>query len=181
MAKKRSRLLIIDASVARAAGPENATHPTAKNCRDFLLAVRDICHRMATSVAIDEEWNKHQSGFARRWRLSMFAKKKIDRLEIEADEHLRTQLEEFAASDNQRNAMLKDVHLIEAALAAELRVVALDETVRNLFREFAPVAARLRRICWVNPGNENELPLDWLQAGAPADPFRRLDHVALEE
>jgi len=181
MAKKRSRSLIIDASVAHAAGPEEAVHPTAKHCRDFLLAVLDICHRMTVSAAIDEEWNEHQSGFARRWRRSMFAKKKIDRVEVNADETLRHQLEDVAATDKQRNAMLKDVYLIEAALVADLRVVALDEAVRNLFRDAALSVAALRKVYWVNPDKEGESPLAWLQSGAPPDTFRRLDHRSEED
>jgi hypothetical protein len=181
MAKKRSRSLIIDASVAHAAGPEDAIHPTAKHCRDFLLAVSDICHRMTVTAAIDEEWNNHQSGFARRWRRSMFAKKKIDQIEVDANEALRQQLEEVATTDKQAVAMLKDVHLIEAARAAELRVVALDEVVRKLFRDAAPSVALLRAICWVNPDKAEETPLEWLLAGAPAESFRRLDHSSSEE
>jgi hypothetical protein len=181
MARKRSRSLIIDASIAHAAGPESATHPTAKHCRDFLLAVLDVCHRITVSAAIEEEWNEHQSGFARRWRRSMFAKKKIDRIEVGADEKLRARLEASAATDRQAAAMLKDVHLIEAAVAAEQRVVALDEVVRNLFREAAPSVAPLRGIVWVNPDKEEERPLEWLAAGAPGDRFRQLGYRSAEE
>jgi hypothetical protein len=181
MAKKRSRLLVIDASVAHAAGPEDATHPTAKHCRDFLLAVSDICHRMAVSAAIDKEWNKHQSGFARRWRRSMFAKKKINRVECGADDGLRKELEEAGANEKQIIAMLKDVHLIEAARAADSRIVALDEVVRHLFRQAASSVSTLRGIFWVNPDIEKESPLKWLEDGAPAQQFRRLDHAAAKE
>jgi hypothetical protein len=43
---KVSKLLVIDASIARSCGAPNATFPTSKNCRDFLNAVLTICHRM---------------------------------------------------------------------------------------------------------------------------------------
>src|SRR5207302_9194650 len=99
MPKIRSQSLIIDASVARAAGPEEATHPTAKHCRDFLLAVADICHRIVLSDAIEAEWNSHQSGFARRWRRSMFARKKIDRVKVPVDRALRKELAEAATTE----------------------------------------------------------------------------------
>jgi hypothetical protein len=51
VAKVRSRVLVIDASIARAAG-DASQHPTAQNCCDFLQAVLDLCHRMALTEPI---------------------------------------------------------------------------------------------------------------------------------
>jgi hypothetical protein len=64
VAKVRSRVLVIDASTARAAG-EVSMHPTSRGCREFQEAVRSHGHRMAMTEAIQAEWNKHQSRFAR--------------------------------------------------------------------------------------------------------------------
>ena len=83
MAKVRSRMLVIDASIAMAAG-ERSMHPTSRNCREFLQAVLAVCHRMVLTKPIQEEWNEHQSAFARRWRTAMMARKKIDWVEISA-------------------------------------------------------------------------------------------------
>ena len=177
MAKVRSQALVIDASVAQAAGPQGATHPTAKHCRDFLLVAGDVCHRLVFTPAVEEEWNEHQSGFARRWRRSMFARKKVDRVEAPTDETFRGQLEQATTAEKQKEAMLKDAHLIEAARATGLRVAALDDAVRELFQGAALSVAALRQVCWINPANQNELPLEWLQSGAPADRFRKLGHV----
>ncbi len=77
--------------------------------------------------------------------------------------------------------MMKDVHLIEAALATGMRVVALDEIVRACFRATSASVPRLRSVCWMNPDIPEEDPLGWLQAGAPADDFRMIGHDALEE
>ena len=46
MADKVSKRLVIDASVARAAGGEDATYPISVSCRDFLKAVLDLSHRV---------------------------------------------------------------------------------------------------------------------------------------
>ncbi len=181
MARSRSELLVIDASVARAAGPEDAVHPMAKNCRDFLLAVRDICHRMIFTEPIAAEWKQHQSGFARQWRTSMNARKKIDWIVVSEDEALRRQLQEAGTTDKQKEAMLKDAHLIEAASIQGKRIAALDEIVRELFRRSADLAPQLRDICWVNPNRPIEDSLGWLSDGAPADPFRMLGHDPSEE
>jgi hypothetical protein len=181
MAKVRSQSLVIDASVARAAGPEGATHPTARHCRDFLLLAGEVCHRTVFTAAIIQEWDEHQSGFARRWRRSMYARKKIDRLDVAADTEFREQLVQAAPSDKHEDAMLKDAHLIEAARAQGLRVAALDDTVRGYFREVAAAVAALRRVCWINPANEDEDSLVWLQTGAPAQRHRTLGHSPMEE
>jgi hypothetical protein len=181
MAKVRSQSLVIDASVAQAAGPHGATHPTAKRCRDFLLVALDVCHRLVFTTALEEEWDAHQSGFARRWRRSMFARKKIDRVEAPADAAFRERLERAANTEKQMDAMLKDAHLIEAARAKGRRVVALDDTVRDFFREKAGSVAALRNICWINPSNLDEEPLEWLQAGAPAEHGRKLGGVSPAE
>ena len=81
MAKVRSRVLVIDASIARAAG-EVSMHPTSRDCREFLQAVLRLAHRMAMTARIQEEWNKHQSNFARRWRTAMVARRRIDFVEV---------------------------------------------------------------------------------------------------
>jgi hypothetical protein len=52
MAKARSTVLVIDCSIAHAAGPEDAVHPTAKHCRDFLLAAIQSDQRIA---ALDDK------------------------------------------------------------------------------------------------------------------------------
>ncbi len=41
---KDSKRLVIDASIARSAGGNEATIPCSKHCRDFLKSVLEICH-----------------------------------------------------------------------------------------------------------------------------------------
>jgi hypothetical protein len=176
MAGKTSRVLVIDASIAHAAGGEDAVYPTSANCREFLKAVLSICHRMAMSPAITEEWNRHQSNFARRWRVSMTAKKKIVYLGEERNDALRSKVEQFAASEKDSQAMLKDVHLIEAAQAAEQIVVSLDETVRALFKQASRQAGELGNVIWVNPDKSEERALAWLEHKARLDKWRRLGY-----
>jgi hypothetical protein len=156
---------------------QRATHPTAKHCRDFLLTVLDVCHHMVFTSAIKTEWDEHQSGFARTWRLSMFARKKIDRVDAPIDDSLREQLAAVAVTEKREDEMLKDVHLIEAARAAGLRVVARDEAVRALFRTAALSVVPLRNICWINPDIPDEDSEVWLRKGAPADAFRKLGYL----
>src|SRR5262245_21893189 len=69
--------LVIDASIAQAVGALKAQHPTAEHCRDFLMSVRGVCHRMAWSPAIKAEWNEHQSLFAAQWLVTMMNLQKL--------------------------------------------------------------------------------------------------------
>ena len=107
----------------------------------------------------------------------MFARKKIDRLDTTEDPAFRARLEDAAASEKKKDAMLKDAHLIEAAREQGMRIVALDDVVRQNFQEVARSLAALRDVCWINPDKPDEDPLEWLQAGAPADDFRKLGHA----
>lgn len=78
MAKSPSCRLVVDASVAQAAGGKGARSDVSKSCRDTLQAILDICHRLVLTKEMRREWNKHQSSFARTWRVSMVARKKFE-------------------------------------------------------------------------------------------------------
>jgi hypothetical protein len=167
MRAKVSRRLVIDASVARAAGGKGATFPLSKHCRDVLQTTLDVCHRVVMTDAIREEWNKHQSAFARGWRTAMIARKKIIFQDVPPHLALREEIEAAAASDRDRAALLKDIHLVEAANAADRSVMSLDDTVRALLATAAGRIRLLKTIAWVNPGPDGERTCAWLRDGAP--------------
>lgn len=172
--KPSSVVLVIDASIARAAGPENATHPTAKHCRDFLLAVVRICHRIGMSPAIADEWKRHRSGFSRQWLVSMHARKKVVNVSATEDRRLREIISKNADSETTRKVMLKDAHLLEAAIEADRRIASLDDIVKNLFADACVKYKAVQTIGWVNPDKEFDEVLAWLELGAPLDKVRQL-------
>ena len=65
MRNKKSKRLVIDTDVAKASGSKTATHPRAKNCRDFLLAVRKLNYSVVMSEEIRKEWTYRPSQFSR--------------------------------------------------------------------------------------------------------------------
>jgi hypothetical protein len=176
MSKKRirTRCLVIDASVAEAAGTTARPHPNAAHCRGFLDAVRGICHRVAWSETITSEWDRHKRGFAGQWLLSMRRIGKLRRVQDEKDEPLREAIAAHSQDPRVVYKMLKDVHLIEAALATDFRIVSCDDNARGHFGRLAVTFPSLRKIMWVNPVTEGERAIEWLEAGAPAKPYRRL-------
>ena len=168
MARVRSKRLVIDASVAQAAGPQHSVHPRGKSCRDFLLAVLKVCHRAAFSAALKTEWKQHHSKFALEWQTSMFARKKIENLDVEEDPQLRERVCNAAENDKQEAALFKDCHLIEAALEPDKITSFLS--MKRLGGRFGRRPSPLL-ICEISAGSTRscfkEKALEWLERGAP--------------
>lgn len=126
------------------------------------------------STPITDEWNKHKSAFARTWLVSMTARKRVLRVEPEQMTELRQRVQEITDSQKERDAMLKDFHLIEAALATDHTVIALDEIVRALFGMACQTMGQMKSVVWVNPDKPEEQPFAWLEAGAEPEKHRQL-------
>ena len=175
--KKTSKCLVIDTDIARAAGGSNTQREPSKSCRIFMDAILDDTgHKVVLSRAIQEEWNKHQSLATSIWRATMVAQKRICLINAPADILLRRKVEQCASSENKSKAMLKDIHLIEAAHQADKIVISMDETVRSCFREITHQIRPLAVITWVNPCIVEESPIAWLQNGAEIERERTLGY-----
>ena len=66
--------------------------------------------------------------------------------------------------------MLKDVHLLEAALATDRRIVSNDDEARNSYKGLPHV----RLVLWINPSRQEETAVEWLNAGAKLERHRQL-------
>ena len=133
-------------------------------------------HKVVLTRAIQAEWNKHQSLATLNWRSTMIAQKIVCLINAPTDENLHQKVEQCASSGNKREAMLKDIHLIEAAFQADRIVISMDETVRHCFHEATRKIGVLRRIAWVNPCKSEETVIDWLQFGAELEKKRLLGY-----
>lgn len=164
---KASKCLVIDTDIARAAGGGNAQREPSKSCRIFMAAMLERTeHKVVLTRAIQEEWNKHQSIATLAWRRTMIAQKRMCLIDAPADAQLRQKVEQCASSENNGKAMLKDIHLIEAAHQADKIVISMDETVRSCFREVTHQIRLLTFIAWVNPCIIEEKAIEWLHNGA---------------
>ena len=120
---------------------------------------------------LEDEWDRHQSNYAREWRVAMETEGLVYAVSPVEDQDLSRGILSTAQSTNNRRALDKDLHLIEAARATDDTVSSLDEKVRGLLREAARVIEGIRAIVWVNPAKTaDEEPLLWLRNGAPAEP-----------
>lgn len=165
--------LTIDASIAGAAGNIDAEHPRSKYCRDFLLCVRKVSHRIVMTPEIAEEWTKHRSTFSTGWLVAMTRIGNVEELGDSFDEELRDRIR-AAPSEPIGRIMARDARLIEAASKADRVVASLDDKVRGHFGRAAREFEELRVIAWVNPSKKTERPIGWLRKGAPAEVHRLL-------
>ena len=174
MRARDSKRLVIDTDVVQSSGDEDATDPRAIHCRDFLKEVRSQNHRVVMTRKISDEWKRHRSRFALEWRVSMDARRKIDRVNPPEVEELQAKVTTTTNNTDEIEVMEKDFHLLQAALATDQTIVSLDETVRGLFARASQRGGEIRNIIWVNPERAEEQPIAWLQNGALPEPHRCL-------
>jgi hypothetical protein len=172
MLSAESKRLVIDASVATSTGERGER---GERCQAFLrVMIDETYHRLVMTREIGAEWDEHSHQFARRWRRSMNAKRRVDRPDIDHDAAFYLKIERASPTEKALVAMEKDLRLIEAARITDNRVISLDDTARKFFSAVSSRVGELRDILWVNPANEDETPIQWLMDGAPTEEQRQL-------
>ena len=165
------RRLVIDANIAHSAG--NTEHPISSACRVFLDTVLSVGHHVVMTQTISQEWRSHMSAYSRRWLTQMYGRKRVRRVQGECNEIFRRRIYRNAP-EHQWKIIVKDVHLIEAAIMTDQVITSQDESARTTFRSVSDAVGELRLIAWVNPTQKKETPLDWLRSGARAEKNRQL-------
>jgi hypothetical protein len=162
---KMSRRIVVDASVAQSAG--NSTHPTSRMCREFLLDMLIICHKVVLTQDISTEWRNHASSFSVNWLAAMRAKRKVVSVHPDDDGTYGGQIQAVPdVTVQQIAAMEKDLLLILAALETDSLIASCDSKARALFVQAAREIEEIRNIIWVNPNKENDSCSQWLKSGA---------------
>ena len=157
MRLRDSKRLVVNASVARAAGGKEATVSVSISCTEFLETFRDECsHHVVMTPELSEEWEENQSQFAATWLRSMIARKRFDYVEPPMNQALRDEIEGTAVHENEIEVMQKDFHLLEAARETDQTIISLDETIRRLFAHATQHVGEIRDIIWVNPEYKEE-------------------------
>ena len=87
---------------------------------------------------------------------------------------LSDEIERTATGERDLEALRKDFHLLQVALATDQNIISLDETIRGLFSRASQQVGEIRHIIWVNPDRTEEEPITWLQNGAPSEAHRQL-------
>lgn len=152
---KKKKLLVVDASVARAAG--NSEHPVSSACRQILTDILEICHSVALNPELRQEWNHHQSRFTRKWRVSMAARRKP--LHDISTAPCVLDLNRF--DEKSRAAIEKDRHLLDLALATDREIITLDTALSVALRSQSVGKQLHNQINWINPVTERAVFLQY--------------------
>jgi len=164
--------LVIDASISHASD--------TKLCRDVLKTVLDNRYHVIMSYQLWDEWKRHKGRYARIWLKTMIERSRLYRQNVMPNDAFREKL--FAFHEIKRDPtvkliIMKDLHLIEAALETDKTVISLDNQVREHFKRASVSVEELKVIVWVNPKEPEENAIYWLEYGARPDNFRMLGYV----
>lgn len=126
-----SRRLVVDASVLQSAG-DKVGH--SAHCRQILVDVLELGHGAVTCLEIQDEWNRHQSTFARKWRGSMVSNKQLHVINIDVNrQRIADQIDRLeGVSVAKQAALRKDVHILAAAAHADRLIATCDTTLKTL-------------------------------------------------
>lgn len=167
--------IVVDASVARAAGESGKPEPEA--CRRALLAIKENDHRLAMSKQIRDEWMRLRSNrpvpyaslFAQRWLAAMQSAGRVQMVKLTRNSRLRQRclntLTNNPHTQNLALAVAKDFHLVETALKADQRVLSRDQRIVGHLAHLKNTASVICMIMWVHPVINQAS--DWLKQGAP--------------
>lgn len=175
-----SRVLVVDASVVRAAGGVNATDPVPARARDALKAILSICHRVCLSAALRDEWKRHRSGFAQRWWRQMYARRKVVDCEPPSCAAIVADIRAFpSVSGSEADAVEKDIHLVAAALDADQVVLSWDTSAATVIRKVCAdtrttTSKIVGQVLWIDPIADSETLNAWLSESGPAQRHWRL-------
>ena len=143
--------LIIDACIARGAGISNS-NARSRCCREVLSIVDRSQKRdsVILTPVLHGEWKKHAGTYAVRWLAVMMSRGRVlHRNDVRsADLH-----EAIAAIEDAgiRAALLKDVHISDAAVMNSCPVVSTDGRQFRYLGMVAGLYPRAGRIQWMNP------------------------------
>jgi predicted nuclease of predicted toxin-antitoxin system len=162
---KQSRLFVVDASILYGAGEKEGYSAV---CMSLLNAILTICHRAVITKDILQEWNKHQSNLAKKWRASMVGQRKLVKLDQVDRNFFDDQVtENVPAGDiNKKRELLKDTHLLAAAYAADKLLLTADVKLYSLCKEYGIQ----QNIEWLTVSQNNGLE----ENGAVLDRLRDL-------
>lgn len=174
MSKKvtpRARQLIVDADIIHAAS--GSINDLSTRCREVLAIIQQAGHEVVRTPAIEAEWNDHASRHALRWMVEMESRRRLIDVE-ESDTGIAGAIARLPVLAPERKIMLKDCHLLEAALASEQRIVSNDEAAYFHFYNASGSISQLRVIMWVSPTRNADACAEWLVTGAKEETKRKI-------
>jgi hypothetical protein len=172
----RSWELVIDASILRAAGSAGTIHPVSTHSRALLIDILEVCHRAVVSRLVKDEWDRHQSQFARSWRVQMYSRRKIGSGSGRDCAHLKKAVRSCkTVSKKESQEAEKDFLLIEAALNGDKIILSIDRRARDIYCKLSKTIRDFGDIFWINPMEEPSSMSALLKGEIELKPAWKLD------
>ncbi len=148
----RKIYIVVDASVLRSAGLQSK-HRTSVLCRESLMAIIASNIRCQFDDILYSEWKRNSSRFSSTWLASMKSKSRLYWIKTKPISTINVAINSILLK-SQRNAAIKDKHLVECALGQDLngkRILSRDNKARAIYHDRIPKANELRYIYWADP------------------------------
>jgi hypothetical protein len=115
MNRRKAVHVVVDASVARAAGESDRGR--SKACREVLDQISANAVRSVFCKALMIEWRKHSGNYATKWLKTMVSRKNF--VIVSGTEHteIAGRLQDCQFSESNLRAAKKDFHLIDSAMS----------------------------------------------------------------
>jgi len=174
---------VVDACVAQSAGETD--HPYSAEARTVLLDLSKCRIYVLFSESVKDEWARHGSKLSIRWLAAMVSRGLAVKVRDKASTHLRKTIKLVLPDPYDVLALLKDVHLLELALAYGSGVISSDERSGTLAAQVSATHRPLARVQWVSPhrpkgacrawiaGGLSDAEIGRLGASAPRRPIRK--------
>ncbi|WP_178930387.1 hypothetical protein [Bacillus altitudinis] len=160
---------IIDACVLTSASPKTEI---SRRVADFIDVFINTNNKIGMTKELKKEWFDHQSNFTAMFYSILYNQRRIIEIpDHDTVENLRMKV--HSIKDKQRVlAILKDMHLLEAAILKDKFIISLDDKARNNFNHFYNCIPGLSDVCWINPSKEKEEAIKWLLCIEKYDPSK---------
>ncbi len=167
--KSRLLLFVIDADIARSAGPDPKARPwddSAKSAHDVLEAIRRCKgFKVAFDPTLYEEWKRNMGNTARRWLADLASAGRVTRVGSVNKDWVIDLIRRHLTAGEWKEAE-KDAHLIALAVdVADERILSNDEKARKRFAGLDD--GKILEVHWV-PSSEDAR--QWIMDGAPSMP-----------
>lgn len=157
------KTVVVDADVLSGASTVASSNSHGARCRRILNLLHDVCHSVI--VSNEKEWNLTSSAHAVFWKAAMTLKGKVDKETVPQQTSLRMAVTSEIKQKSYFDAMMKDIHLIEAAAFRGGVIFSNNKKDRKKFMESQSIHAHIPSVVWIAPDEITGDIEQWIRDG----------------
>lgn len=172
--------LVIDTCVCRSAGGKSSKDMLSKKCFEILDCVYEMDYYFVCTPEIKKEINKDVlneepdkkgrkpiSYTATMWFSRMVSSRRIyTPEESKLDKSMRREIEKIDIKKSTKKDILKDMHLVEAAIAADYRIISKDTNAYSNLRIVVNKFDKMKVVIWMDVNDPENDTVVWLRTHA---------------